>query len=217
MVLLSSKICFCSQGIFDTLKLSQTKKIINLWHGMPLKAIEYFDKVADSTRADITIATSDYYKDIMARSFRIDKDILLQKLIILITLIIHPADFLQTIDFPVYKNIIVLKYLNSNVQLYPLLGNTDFLLTDYSSVWIDYDILNKPIGFVMNDIEEYRNDRGLMFDDLEKQLPGSILSNTNQLFDFISNLDNAVYKDTNTFNKYKDKNASARLLFMLNL
>jgi len=283
-----AKYVFCTHGVFGLLKLSQTNKIINLWHGMPLKGIGVFDKISDNTKADITVATSDYYRDIMAKSFRIDiekvfltgqprndllfemtdfysfygiekdryskvgiwlptyrrsfigklreegifqenkisylnfndlesLDILLQQLKILIIIKIHPMDFLQTIEFPTYKNVLLLKSLNSNIQLYPLLGSTDFLLTDYSSVWIDYDILNKPIGFVMNDIEEYKNDRGLIFDDLENLLPGEILSNTDQLFNFIYNLDKVRYKSKNLFNKYKDNNSTARLLFMLNL
>ncbi len=46
------------------------------------------------------------------------------------------------------------------VQVYEMLGRSDALLTDYSSVFFDYFILDKPIGFILSDMEEYRKSRG---------------------------------------------------------
>ena len=45
--------------------------------------------------------------------------------------------------------------------LYQLLNNSDGLLTDYSSVFCDYLLRNKPIGLIWEDIEEYKRKPGL--------------------------------------------------------
>jgi CDP-glycerol glycerophosphotransferase len=57
---------------------------------------------------------------------------------------------------------------------------SDLLLTDYSSVFFDYSILEKPMLFYMYDLEEYANrTRGFYFDIAE--LPGHILREDTEL------------------------------------
>lgn len=53
-------------------------------------------------------------------------------------------------------------FLKKNIPLYRIIKETDALLTDYSSVAIDYLLLNRPIGFCHEDIEEYRKNIGFM-------------------------------------------------------
>lgn len=65
------------------------------------------------------------------------------------------------------------KYLaEKSLTLYQLLSGSDALLTDYSSVYYDYTLCNKPIGVVWEDIEEYRKDPGFGV-DLEYYLKGA--------------------------------------------
>ena len=40
--------------------------------------------------------------------------------------------------------------------LYTFLGTTSALITDYSSVFLDYYLLNRPVAFTINDYEEYK-------------------------------------------------------------
>lgn len=122
---------------------------------------------------------------------------------------IHPMDALQNASFKSYSNIVIIKPRESSTPLYPLLGACDFLLTDYSSVFIDYQILNRPIGFVMNDIEEYKNSRGLFVDNLEKDLPGPILSNLSMLIGFIR--EPYVVNNDFDYNDYFDNCSSERV------
>ena len=56
-------------------------------------------------------------------------------------------------------------------DVYELLPYVDVLLTDYSSIWIDYLLLDRPIVFIPYDLEEYKKTKGL-FLDFEKNTPG---------------------------------------------
>ncbi|TSB48382.1 CDP-glycerol glycerophosphotransferase family protein [Alkalicoccobacillus porphyridii] len=62
---------------------------------------------------------------------------------------------------------------------------SDVLITDYSSVFFDYAILRRPMLFFTYDIELYRGKiRGFYF-DLEKEAPGPLVMNTQQIIDEI--------------------------------
>jgi CDP-glycerol glycerophosphotransferase (TagB/SpsB family) len=60
----------------------------------------------------------------------------------------------------------------AGLQLYELIGASSGLLTDYSSVWIDYLALDRPIGFVVPDEEGYTRGRGFDPPDALDWLPG---------------------------------------------
>lgn len=52
----------------------------------------------------------------------------------------------------------------------------DGLITDMSSVWIDYLLLDKPIIFAFPDVENYRRGRGLNLEPYEDWVPGPFAS-----------------------------------------
>lgn len=64
--------------------------------------------------------------------------------------------------------------------LYELLSQADLLITDVSSVWIDFLLLDRPIVFAMSDLDEYREDRGTYF-DVADLVPGDLCSTLDQL------------------------------------
>lgn len=139
--------------------------------------------------------------------------LVLEKILIIVKL--HPMDYLQKADLPNFSNLLIVKQKEFDSQLYPLLGNCDFLLTDYSSVWLDYEILNKPIGFVCDDFEEYEKGRGFTIPDVTRMLPGPVLKNLHEIEDFLSQeLPNKAGSDS-VFNQFKDNLASDRLLALL--
>lgn len=58
------------------------------------------------------------------------------------------------------------------VQLYEFLHETDAMITDYSSAGIDYLLLDRPIGFTLDDYEMYRQSRGFTVEDPLEYMPG---------------------------------------------
>ena len=74
--------------------------------------------------------------------------------------------------------------LRAGVQLYELIGASDALLTDYSSVWIDFLALDRPIGFIVPDEAHYAAGRGFSTVDVLEWLPGPRLDADSDFEDF---------------------------------
>lgn len=148
---------------------------------------------------------------------------LLEKKQFLLIIKLHPFDILQKEKFEKFSNIIILKNEDLekiNEQLYPLLSSTDGLITDYSSVWIDYEILNKPIFFAIHDYEEYKNTRGLLFEDFIDISPYSVIKNYEEFISFIENYEQinmSNRKFTDKYNKYKDNKSCERIIKYIGL
>jgi CDP-glycerol glycerophosphotransferase (TagB/SpsB family) len=65
--------------------------------------------------------------------------------------------------------------------LYRLLAETDVLVTDHSSVWIDFLLTGRPILFAIADLAEYSATRGHYFEPLPDWLPGPVVSDRSGL------------------------------------
>lgn len=64
---------------------------------------------------------------------------------------------------------------------------SDMLITDYSSIMIEYGILNKPIIFFTYDLDSYlANERGFYY-DFKTTVPGPIVYDSDELIDTIKN------------------------------
>ena len=104
-----------------------------------------------------------------------------------------------------------------DVQVNQLLENADILLTDYSSVFYEFLLLNRPIGFMLKDMEDYS--RGFLSDDPLSEMPGGKIYSLSQLKEFIINCNMNIdpYEDErNRIKKkvyrYFDSNNCKRLL-----
>ena len=87
----------------------------------------------------------------------------------------HPLDA-ESYDAPGVRVVSTPDLDRAGAALYRLLGRADALVTDYSSVWTDYLVLDRPLGFVLHDREDYeRGSRGLNVTDLDDLLPGPAL------------------------------------------
>ena len=80
--------------------------------------------------------------------------------------------------------------VDNDIDLYSLLRYTDGLITDYSSVAIDYLLLNKPIGFTLSDFDSYSKTRGFVFDNPKEYMPGHHIYNFDDMIKYIDDVSN---------------------------
>jgi len=78
-------------------------------------------------------------------------------------------------------------FIPKGIQLYEILSECHGLITDYSSVYFDYLLLNRPIGFITDDIEEYARINGFVFDDPLSMMPGEKINDMDELNQFLHN------------------------------
>ena len=69
----------------------------------------------------------------------------------------------------------------SGYNVYPWLADTDILITDYSSVHLDFLLRDKPIIFYWYDLEEYTSNRGQFIVNLDEFSPGNKARDFNSL------------------------------------
>ena len=106
-----------------------------------------------------------------------------------------------------------------DIHFYSLLKDTDALITDYSSVFFDYLLIDKPLAFTVDDLESYGKNRGFVFDNPMDYMPGMKLYVVSDFYDFLSNCLNGVDEysqqrlDVNEkVNYYKDGNNCKRII-----
>lgn len=75
---------------------------------------------------------------------------------------------------------------------------SDILITDYSSVFFDYSLLDKPILFFGYDIDKYKDELRGFYLDYFNDLPGPFYRTNNQLI-------NAIKKISKIDSNYKLK------------
>ncbi|WOC39238.1 CDP-glycerol glycerophosphotransferase family protein [Polaribacter sp. HL-MS24] len=197
--------------------LSQYKKIIS-W--LPTYKKSNFDSRIDGVFDENKIGFLKRAELKILNSYLLDKKILL-------ILKLHPMDALNKEVFDSLKNILIIRNKDledCQEQLYPILGLSDALITDFSSVFIDYLLLDKPIAFDLADFESYNKSRGFLFDDPKKLLIGNHLYNYNDLIVFLNNIYEEIdeYREErilvkNMFHKNCDFDSSRRITdWMLN-
>lgn len=97
-------------------------------------------------------------------------------------------------------------------ELYVL---SDILITDYSSVFFDYAVLDRPIYFYMYDIDEYKGELRGFYLDIYKELPGKIYEDEeNMLLDVkVNNYDYSYLKIFNErFNSEQTGNCAQKVI-----
>lgn len=104
----------------------------------------------------------------------------------------HPMDLINTMKLENSENVRIVseKELgDGNVGLYELLAEADVLMTDYSSVYVDYLLLKRPIAFLCSDLEAYQKSRGFCFPSVMELLPGEKIYNEKDFWNYLDNLD----------------------------
>ena len=105
------------------------------------------------------------------------------------------------------KNMTNIKYIDNDLlqkndhDIYHLLANADALITDFSSIYMDYLLLDKPIGFFCNSFNEYV--RGFTLEQPEKYMPGMKIYDNDGLKSFVVSV-------INNYDKYKKERKEVR-------
>ena len=109
----------------------------------------------------------------------------------------HPLQIHNKIEFVPkdYKRIIDL----GDVSYLSLMVGADVFITDYSSAFFDYLLLDKPIIFYCTDSEEYLSKNGIYL-KFPEDLPGHYCTTFNELLYTLKNLEKEI-----DYKKFKDK------------
>ncbi len=270
---LTAKYCFYSFGKYP-IKPAKSQRVVNLWHGMPLKSVGRLCKGAEKDDQNFfshIIATSPFFADIMKKAFgardnqiiltpqpRCDEilvnaptpDFLRQfdKVFVWMPTVysskkvglsdgdygdINPfneAFILRLNEFLKEKNsVLVIKphpmddakalenksnvlYIDEcflkqeKLSIYTVLKESDALITDFSSIFIDYVNLDKPIAFILENLESYKKSRGFVLKDAEKLMCGAMVKSKEDLICFFSDV-------INHNDEYKEKRRDCKNLF----
>lgn len=105
------------------------------------------------------------------------------------------------------------------IQLYQFIPFADAMISDYSSITVDYLLLDRPIIFTLDDYEEYDKGRGLYPKNAIDYMKGYHVYNQRELQDSLTEIASGIdkYKDDrhaimSQYHTYIDGNSSERVL-----
>ncbi|MGN0527800.1 MAG: CDP-glycerol glycerophosphotransferase family protein [Eubacterium sp.] len=140
---------------------------------------------------------------------------------ILIVIKPHPAQDVSRIKKLDLDNLVFIDddfFRKNDIDNYLLLANCDALITDYSSVYYDYLLCDKPIGLCWDDFEEYNKREGFAVDPHFILKGGVKIYNSTDMCSFISDVAKGI--DTlcrerneikNIIHNYSDGNSTKRV------
>lgn len=133
----------------------------------------------------------------------------------------HPAQNMNYVESFNKSNIITLtnKDLDEHdINLYSFMGECDALITDFSSVYFDYLLCDKPIAFELTDKEKFEKGIGFVFDKPFDYMPGDKIFGIDDFIKFVNDIGNGkdTFKEerrefTKKCHKYVDGNSSKRV------
>lgn len=137
----------------------------------------------------------------------------------------HPAQDVSVMKLDEMSNIVIAdnNYLDGR-QIYDFLTETDALITDYSSVYYDYLMIDRPIAMAIEDLEDFSSKWPMFYDDFKANYKCPYIYTLDDLKQFIKDVanDNDTYKEERTkalnrFYDYTDGKTCERIYtFMVN-
>lgn len=141
---------------------------------------------------------------------------------VLLVIKLHPAEDTTNMILNDYSNICFLSDADldkKGVTVYGLLAESDALITDYSSVYYDYLLTNKPIGLVIDDLIEYSKKNGFVYGEYKDFVKGTYIENVDDFLTFINNIGHNCDLDKeerqwaiNRYCEYKDYKSTKRVV-----
>lgn len=109
-------------------------------------------------------------------------------------LIIVKPHFVQDVSLIKKMNLSHLQFIDekflveNKIKNYALLGKADAMITDYSSVYCDYLLLNRPMGLCWDDFDDYKEHVGFSIDPDIIMVGGEKIYNADDMCGFIQRL-----------------------------
>ncbi len=113
-----------------------------------------------------------------------------------------------------------IRVLDNESDMYPLFSKVDLLITDYSSIFFDFLLTDKPVLFYPYDIEDYLTMDRSMYDEYETVTPGHKAYDFQGFYEKIElffNEPNALKQSSldynvirKMYNKYNDSDSAKR-------
>ena len=114
-----------------------------------------------------------------------------------------------------------IKVLDNEIDVYPFFLKVDLLITDYSSIFFDFLLTDKPVLFYPYDIDDYLTKDRSMYDEYNTVTPGQKAYNFNGLYEKLE----LFFKEPNSlkesvldyklikkmYNKYNESDSSKRI------
>jgi CDP-glycerol glycerophosphotransferase (TagB/SpsB family) len=198
---------FYTHGALFNYAPPKGKLVVNLWHGMPIKKIWRDVPGSELPLSTYLISTSTFFTNVLIKASGFSADQLLvtglprndflttarPKSVEFVArlrgdakLIVKPhpmsinsgkpfdddAQWAMIDERALFKN---------GLGLYELLAQVDLLVTDVSSVYVDFLITQRPQILYFPDMERYKGTRGLLLDPLEEYTPGPIAKTFSEL------------------------------------
>lgn len=111
------------------------------------------------------------------------------------------------------------EFAQTEYDMFTLIANSDGLIGDYSGLSLQYLLTDNPQAYVVPDLEDYKSNRGFVFEDPEKYMGGHIVKTKDEFMQFIRDFasGNDVYRDKrhwvcDQMYKYKDANSCERIV-----
>lgn len=177
------------------------------------------DRTDGIRKKDNVFNFHDYDEELFERFLKDNQTLFLFKL--------HPQEEEFYLNkFKVYNkdNIILIstQMLNDNLMdIHDFLGAIDILITDYSSIYFDFLLLNRPIIFVSTDLNEYSKSRGFVLEPYDFWTPGPKTNTFNEFLKELTNSFNEKYYEdkrlivNDIINTYIDSNSCKRVFDLM--
>lgn len=111
---------------------------------------------------------------------------------------LHPVEDTSGMELLSYSNIMFIsdKALKDlGLSAYKLLADSDALLTDYSSVYYDYLLVDKPIGLVTDNLDEFTEKIGFYYGDFKSFIKGTYIETLDEFISFIRDIGKGIDRD----------------------
>lgn len=177
----------------ELLNFDQYKKVI-LW-------VPTFRQIKNSTRVDsnMKFELGIPVVESLESLSKLEKE--LEKENILLVLKPHQVQDSQCIkvgNSKWFKTIFQEELSDLGINIYDVMKVVDGMITDYSTIAFDYMLLDRPIGYTLDDMESYKI--GFSVPNVKELMPGEKIYDMDDLFNFIKN----VSDDIDTFKKERN-------------